>query len=57
MNFNRSSDKDISVSVKLTNSQAELLMLVEKLVCLAISDAIINMQAMPEVCRGPFLKL
>jgi len=55
MDFDDSASRGASASIELTSTQAELLTLLEKLVCLVTSDAMINMQALPEVCRRPFI--
>jgi hypothetical protein len=51
MDFDGSDDKSTSTNIELTSSQTELLALLEKLVSLATSDAMINIQALPQVSR------
>ena len=49
-------DDGSSASIELSGPQTEFLMKLEQLLaCLASSDATINMQAQPEVCRRPFI--
>jgi hypothetical protein len=54
MSSGDSASRSASASVKLTSTQAELLTLLNKLVCLIASDAMTNMQDLPEVCKRPF---
>jgi hypothetical protein len=51
MEFDNSVSTGAPISVELTNAQAELLMLLMKLVSLLASDAVTDIQALPEVCR------
>jgi hypothetical protein len=48
MDSDNTGDICTAASIELTSPQAELLTLLEKLVCLATSDAMSNMQALPE---------
>ncbi len=57
MGFDGSGDKGTSASVALTSPQAELLRLLDKLVSLAASDAMTNIQALPEVCIRPSIEV
>jgi len=44
-------------SIELTGPQAELLVQLERFLCLVTSDEIINAQALPEVCKRLFIIL
>jgi hypothetical protein len=51
MESSGSSSRNASADDQLTNAQAELLVLLDKLVRLIALDAMTNMQGLPEVCR------
>ena len=51
MESSDSSSRSASTDGHLINVQAELLVLLQKLVHLIASDAMTNMQDLPEVCR------
>jgi hypothetical protein len=51
MEASDSSSRSASADGQLTSAQAELLVLLQKLVHLIASDAMTNMQGLPEVCR------
>lgn len=51
MESSDSSSRNASADGQVTSAQAELLVLLQKLVYLIASDAMTNMQDLPEVCR------
>jgi hypothetical protein len=53
MDVDKSGARGASVNKELTDTQAELLKLLQRFVCLLTSDAIINTQIHTEVCGGP----
>jgi len=57
MNFDDSDDKDISASIALTSSQAELLRLLDKLVSLTALNEMINIQTLLKICIKLFIKV
>ena len=53
MDVDKSGARDASANKELTDTQAELLTLLQRFVCLVTSDAIINTQIHTEVCGRP----
>jgi hypothetical protein len=53
MDVDKSSARGASANKELMDTQAELLTLLQRFVCLLTSDAIINTQIHTEVCGGP----
>jgi hypothetical protein len=56
MDLDDSGSRGASASIELTNTEAELLTLLESFVCLVTSDVMINMQVLPEICGTPFIE-
>ena len=53
MDVDKSGIRDASANKELTDTQLELLTLLQRFVCLLTSDAIINTQIHTEVCGRP----
>jgi hypothetical protein len=55
MDFDSSGCRSTPASIELTSTQVELLALFDKFVSLVTSDAMVNIQVLPEVCKMLFI--